>query len=778
MTPEETGGMVIDRYHLLQKIGEGGMGEVWLAEQKEPVRRRVALKLIKAGMNTREVIARFESERQALALMDHPAIAKVLDAGSTPQGAPYFVMEYVAGVPITDYCDKHRLSTRERLELFVRVCEGVQHAHQKAIIHRDLKPTNILVTEIDGRAAPKIIDFGVAKALTQKLTADTMFTRVGAIIGTPEYMSPEQALSSGEDIDTRTDVYSLGIIFYELLAGVPPIELRKIAFDEFLRRLREDEPPKPSTKIRTQDDATSADVARKRQTEPLALAKEVRGDLDSIALKALEKDRSRRYGTPSELAADIARYIRNEPVVARPASTGYRLKKYVRRHRLGVAMAAGLALLLAGSAVMEAVQLRLITQERDRFDRIAQFMRGMFESSAPDVAHRNNVTAREVLDKASKDLDSKMYADPKFQALMKLYLGEVYSDMGRYSQAQTLLDSSMKTAERAYGPDDPVTLEARATLAWSLQNEGRVADADALVQRVLAARRRLLGPDTPATLTSMIDMIAILNAENRIEDAEKLAREALELSRRKLGPEADTTLRATFLLGETLSMKRQYSELDKLMRELIPIERRLYGPDSSSTLDAMQLLSEALHKQGRYAENEALLNEMLEIQDRVFGPEHPATLHSRNTLVRTLRHEAKYAEAEKIARQTLEIHRRVSGPNHRDTAYAAETLGLILSSEDRYGEAKPLMAEAVRTSSKNGGLSDIILAWYNFACAAARGAHSDEALDYLQHAIDAGLPPSDHPENDEDLKSLRANPRFIAMVQDLQKRARVPSTVQ
>ncbi len=256
MSPDETAGTVIGRYHLLQKIGEGGMGEVWLAEQKEPVRRRVALKLVKAGMNSREVIARFESERQALALMDHPAIAKVFDAGSTPQGAPYFVMEYVAGVPITTYCDNHRLSTRERLELFMHVCEGVQHAHQKAIIHRDLKPSNILVTEVDGKPAPKIIDFGVAKALTQKLTADTMFTRVGALIGTPEYMSPEQALSSGEDIDTRTDVYSLGIIFYELLAGAPPLDLRKIAFDEFLRRLREDEPPKPSTKIRTQDPAT------------------------------------------------------------------------------------------------------------------------------------------------------------------------------------------------------------------------------------------------------------------------------------------------------------------------------------------------------------------------------------------------------------------------------------------------------------------------------------------------------------------------------------------
>ena len=264
----EAGGTLIGRYQLLQKIGEGGMGEVWLAEQTEPVRRRVALKLVKAGMNTREIIARFESERQALALMDHPAIARVLDAGSTPEGGPYFVMEYVAGMPITAYCDHHRLSTRERLELFVHVCEGVQHAHQKAIIHRDLKPSNILVTEVDGKAAPKIIDFGVAKALTHKLTADIIFTRVGAMIGTPEYMSPEQALSQGEDIDTRTDVYSLGIILYELLAGAPPIDLRKVALDEFLRRLREEEPPKPSTRIRTQDAATSTEVARNRRCDP------------------------------------------------------------------------------------------------------------------------------------------------------------------------------------------------------------------------------------------------------------------------------------------------------------------------------------------------------------------------------------------------------------------------------------------------------------------------------------------------------------------------------
>jgi serine/threonine protein kinase len=303
-------------------------------------------------MNTREVIARFESERQALALMDHPAISKVFDAGSTPDGAPYFVMEYVAGVPITTYCDDHRLSTHDRLELFMHVCEGVQHAHQKAILHRDLKPSNILVTEVDGRPVPKVIDFGVAKALGQKLSADTMFTRVGALIGTPEYMSPEQANSSGQDIDTRTDVYSLGVIFYELLAGAPPIDLRKIAFEEFLRRLREEEPPKPSTKIRTQDPATSTDVAHKRHTEAPELFKQMRGDLDSIALKALEKDRARRYGSPSDFASDIARYLKNEPVLAVPPSVAYRASKFARRYRGALVTACAFALVLIAAAVI------------------------------------------------------------------------------------------------------------------------------------------------------------------------------------------------------------------------------------------------------------------------------------------------------------------------------------------------------------------------------------------------------------------------------------------
>lgn len=382
-------GRQIGRYRLLQKIGEGGMGEVWLAEQKEPIRRRVALKLIKAGLDSGEVAARFESERQVLALMDHPAIAKVLDAGATPDGAPYFVMEYVAGIPITTYCDEHSLNTRERMQLFVRVCEGVQHAHQKAIIHRDLKPSNILVTQIDGVAVPKIIDFGVAKALSQQLIADTLFTRAGAMIGTLEYMSPEQALSSGIDVDTRTDVYSLGIVLYELLAGALPRDLRRIALDEFLRRLRQEDPHKPSTAITTHDPATSIELARKRRTVPRTLVKEIRGDLDNIVLKAMNREPARRYHSVEQMSEDILRHLENRPVIARPDTIGYRLSRFAARNRWGV-IAAFAVLLSLTTGTLVSVHQAIIG--RQRFDQVRK-LAGRFIALNREVARLPGSTA-------------------------------------------------------------------------------------------------------------------------------------------------------------------------------------------------------------------------------------------------------------------------------------------------------------------------------------------------------------------------------------------------
>jgi non-specific serine/threonine protein kinase/serine/threonine-protein kinase len=360
----------IGPYRLLEPIGEGGMGDVWLAEQAKPVRRKVALKIIKAGMNTAQVVARFEAERQALALMDHSAIARVFEAGATAEGRPYFAMEYVRGESITAYCTRHKLPLRDRIDLFLQVCDGVQHAHQKGIIHRDLKPSNVMVTLQDGRPVPKIIDFGVAKATTQPLTDRTLHTELGTFIGTPEYMSPEQAEMSGLDVDTRTDVYSLGAVLYELLTGAMPFDsktLREKSLDDLRRTIREVDPPRPSTRVT----AVAAGAANRppAHVEPSRLAGELKGDLDWITMKALEKDRTRRYGSASDFAEDLRRHLRDEPVLAGPPSTTYRVGKFVRRHRGGVAAAAVVLVLLVGFGVTMAVQARRLARERDRASR-------------------------------------------------------------------------------------------------------------------------------------------------------------------------------------------------------------------------------------------------------------------------------------------------------------------------------------------------------------------------------------------------------------------------
>jgi len=369
---DQTPVSAIGPYRLVQRIGVGGMGEVWRAEQTAPFHRTVAIKLIKAGMDTRAVVARFETERQALALMEHPNIAKVFDAGATPEGRPYFVMEYVPGLPITKYCDKLRLTLHDRLALFTQVCEGVQHAHQKAIIHRDLKPSNVLISEVDQKPVPKIIDFGLAKAAGARLGEATLYTEVGGVVGTPDYMSPEQSDSTERNIDTRTDVYSLGVILYELLVGALPFSSRQseAGTPAMLEKIRSEEPTLPSAKFKALG-PSSHESAAKRQEEPQALRRRLRGELDWITVKALEKERSRRYGSPSELSADIQRYLKNEAVLAGPPSTSYRAGKFIRRHRFGVGVAAAAVLLLIAFAVTMAVQARRIAKERDRANREA-----------------------------------------------------------------------------------------------------------------------------------------------------------------------------------------------------------------------------------------------------------------------------------------------------------------------------------------------------------------------------------------------------------------------
>jgi serine/threonine protein kinase/tetratricopeptide (TPR) repeat protein len=718
-------GTRIGPYRLLQLIGEGGFGSVFMAEQEKPVQRMVALKIIKLGMDTRQVVARFEQERQALAMMDHPNIARVLDAGATETGRPFFVMELVKGDPIVDYCDKSKLSIQERLELFAQVCHAVQYAHTKGIIHRDIKPSNILVSTQDGRSSAKVIDFGIAKATQRKLTEKTLFTEYRQLIGTPEYMSPEQAEGS-LDIDTRTDVYALGVLLYELLTGTTPLgskELRSAAYAEIQRIIREVEPPKPSTRLSANTD-NIASVAAQRHTEPKRLGTIVRGELDWIVMKALEKDRQRRYETANGLALDIHRYLAGEAVGAAPPSTSYRFKKFIRRNRATVTFASAVAGALLIGVVAFAWQAKVARDQRDIAvhareaevqariaadsakeeakkqtaiaEAVAKFQTDMLAAADPDNLLKENVTVLQVMEAAVKDLDKGSLKDqPLVEAGVRDTIGNTFQGLGRYDEAEPNLRKSLAIRRAALPPGHPDIATSLNNLASLLQDKNKLADAEPLFREAIQIYRAAVPPEHANIASSLDNLAWLLQSQNRIEEADPLYREAISIRRASLPAGHPDIAKGLNNLASLLQSQNKLADAEPLFREALAIRRAGLPAAHPDVAAGLNNLASVLQAENKLDEAEPLFREAVQIFRASLPPGHPDIARALNNLASLLKTRNKLAEAEPLFRESLAIRRAALPAGHPDIAISLNNLAWLLQAQNKPAEAEPLAREAL-----------------------------------------------------------------------------------
>ena len=776
--PTEKPGDRIGRYKLLEQIGEGGCGVVYMAEQEDPVRRRVALKVIKLGMDTKQVIARFEAERQALAMMDHPNIAKVLDAGTTeaphpvplpigwgeggrrpgegssePQvlsaGRPYFVMELVRGIKITDYCDQNNLSTNERLELFIQVCQAIQHAHQKGIIHRDIKPSNILVTLHDDVAVPKVIDFGIAKATVGQLTDKTVFTAFAQFIGTPAYMSPEQAQMSGLDVDTRADIYSLGVLLYELLTGHTPFDAKELlaaGMDEMRRKIREEEPAKPSTRLSTMQAMELTTVAKRRHAEPPRLIHLIRGDLDWLVMKCLEKDRTRRYETANGLAADIQRHLNNEPVTACPPSRWYEFQKTVRRHKFGFAAAAALVCVLALGVLASTWQaLRATRAEREQIklreeadvekrtaqteaaksQQVAQFMQDMLKGVGPSAAlGRDTTMLREILDKTAQRIAEDLKTQPEVEAEMRNSMGIVYWELGEFDKAAEMHRQALTMQRKLVGYEHPSVATSLHHLARALREQGKRVESEATFRESLTMRKKLLGGDHAEVARSMNDLASLLSGELKDGEPETLLREALAIRRRLYGREHPDVARSLDDLAYVINRHGQVNEAVAMHYEALAIRKKTLGENHLEVIYSYRNLARALEAQGNPTEAEKMLRAALSVCQKLLGNQHPEQPGIITDLANLIEAQGRRSEADKLRRRpgaasptlalslhqsgdylhqqgklaeaeanysaALALSREQHGDAHQETVNTLGALGLVLFQERKLAEAEEI----------------------------------------------------------------------------------------
>jgi len=760
---EEKPGTLIGRYKLLEKVGEGGFGVVYVAEQREPVKRRVALKVIKLGMDTRQVVARFEAERQALALMDHPNIAKVFDAGATESGRPFFVMELVRGIKIIDYCDQNRLSTRQRLNLFIKVCQAIQHAHQKGIIHRDIKPSNILVTLHDGKPVPKVIDFGIVKATQGELTDKTVYTQLQEFIGTPAYMSPEQAEMSGLDIDTRADIYSLGVLLYELLTGKTPFdanELLAAGLEQMRRTIRETEPLKPSTRL-TQE-LVAADLRRRppksgipnpseseseetssgRQAQIKKLIELLRGDLDWIVMKCLEKDRTRRYETANGLASDVERYLKTEPVLARPPSRLYRFQKMVRRNKLafGAAGAVAAALIIGISlstslflkerqtrrraVAAEGAQSRLRKEaetaaqteaqlhqqaeanekkakaEAAKSRQVAQFLQEMLKSVGPSVALGRDATMlREILDKTAERIDKDLTHQPEVEAELRIIIGSVYYELFDLKKAEAMYRKALALRRTSLHEDPPLAvllynlgrvLNRQGTLTGpKALRQDQCLEAKALFEEAITMNRKLFGKEHPEIAKCMSELASFL-VEDHSGEAEAMILEALAMQRKLLGNTNADVARSLENLAVIRWRNDDFVATEALWREVLAIYRSVFGPEHPEVARMLGAVADMLNRQGKHAEAEATWREALMMGEKFVGEEHFFTSMTRGNLMDLLRNQGRLTELERLLQDELLRAVKLYG-NTEKLANPCDRLGDFLLSQHKFNEAQELL---------------------------------------------------------------------------------------